>query len=115
MGCFVATAVYQSFDAPQLQVLREFRDKILLSSPEGVRLVQYYYQHGPDWARNLGDHPYLKRFLRPVLSTVAFALEQLDMDSQTTQNTFHTVVGWVDWLVSPSSDEHETQVYPIMP
>jgi len=42
-GCFVATAVYGNPDAPQVQVLREFRDNVLMHNPAGKRFVGFYY------------------------------------------------------------------------
>ncbi|MDP1836781.1 MAG: CFI-box-CTERM domain-containing protein [Chlamydiales bacterium] len=104
LGCFVATAVYQSWNAPQLNVLREFRDKVLLTNPAGVRLVGYYYQHGPTWAKDLGHRPYLRAFLKPIISSVSFVLEQINLDSETTQYVFHSAVDWFEWVVSPWTD-----------
>ena len=42
-GCFVATAVYESPDSPEVQVLRQFRDEVLNPNPIGRRLVDFYY------------------------------------------------------------------------
>ena len=42
-GCFVATVVYGNPEAPQVQVLREFRDTVLMEHPIGRRFVDFYY------------------------------------------------------------------------
>ena len=41
--CFVATAVYGDNNAPQVQILREFRDKVLMESNIGRSFVNFYY------------------------------------------------------------------------
>jgi len=41
--CFVATAVYGDSNAPQVQTLREFRDRVLMESDIGRLLVDFYY------------------------------------------------------------------------
>ncbi len=116
LGCFIATAVFQSWDAPQLTVLRAFRDRIMLTSPEGVKLVSYYYQHGPYWAQDLQSHPVLKAILRPLLSGVAATLNLMNLDSPATQKILQTSVGWVEWMVSPfmsSEPQTHTTIYPV--
>ena len=42
-NCFVATAVYGDIDAPEVQVLREFRDNVLMESDLGRKVVDFYY------------------------------------------------------------------------
>jgi hypothetical protein len=46
LECFVATAVYGSTDAPELESLRFFRDELLLPSKLGRSLVERYYRVG---------------------------------------------------------------------
>ena len=46
-GCFVATAAYGDPGHPMVQILREFRDKYLLTFSAGKWFVYQYYQHGP--------------------------------------------------------------------
>ena len=46
-GCFVATAVYGSAEHPDVRLLREFRDKILLQSALGRITVRLYYFTAP--------------------------------------------------------------------
>lgn len=53
--CFIATAVYTSPTAPQVAVLREWRDTRLNSSILGRALVWVYYQISPPIAKWLGS------------------------------------------------------------
>lgn len=41
--CFVATAVYGSENAPQVQTLRDFRDNVLMKNSLGSSFVNFYY------------------------------------------------------------------------
>lgn len=79
--CFVATAVYGDPDAPQVLVLRQFRDRVLLATEEGRDLVRLYYHHGPDWAAWVLDHRWSRRVLRPALDLIASSIESVDIDS----------------------------------
>lgn len=49
--CFVATATFANEDHPDVQLLRSFRDRILLNSVTGAAFVRWYYKHGPAVAR----------------------------------------------------------------
>lgn len=66
-GCFIATACYGSHDAPEVRVLRRFRDESLLASPHGRWLVKRYYQASPLVAAWLGRHPALANKIRELL------------------------------------------------
>ena len=41
--CFVATAVYGDINAPEVQVLRDFRDHVLMENGLGRKVVNLYY------------------------------------------------------------------------
>jgi hypothetical protein len=41
--CFVATAVYGDRNAPQVEILREFRNNVLMQSAVGRAFVDFYY------------------------------------------------------------------------
>jgi len=46
-GCFIATATCGSPDAPEVEVLREFRDAVLRRSRLGRRFIAVYYNFSP--------------------------------------------------------------------
>jgi hypothetical protein len=74
-GCFIATAAYGSPLAPSVQVLREFRDRFLVTNAPGRAFVKWYYTNGPAAARYLNEHPALKPLAQAALApAVAAAL-----------------------------------------
>jgi len=76
-GCFIATAAYGTPMAKEIEILREFRDKYLMTNPVGKGLVEFYYRVSPPIAEFITKHPSLKPIVRvgllPVvaMSTVA--------------------------------------------
>jgi polyhydroxybutyrate depolymerase len=66
-GCFIATAVYGTPTAHQLDVLREFRDDVLLKSTFGSRLVELYYRMSPPIADFISGHSFVKTLVRELL------------------------------------------------
>ena len=51
--CYIATAVYGSYDAPEVLCLRQFRDKTLSASLFGRLFIRLYYFLSPPIARRL--------------------------------------------------------------
>jgi len=70
-GCFIATAAYGTDTAKGLDVLRSFRDNILLSNPYGRILVKAYYFTSPPIAHSLSQHEYVRDATRILLVTPA--------------------------------------------
>ena len=66
-GCFIATAAYRTPTAEQLDVLREFRDGVLLKSTVGSRLVDLYYQVSPPIADFISEHGIVRTLVRELL------------------------------------------------
>jgi hypothetical protein len=64
--CFVATAAYGSETAGQLNVLRAFRDQVLLKSAVGSRLVDTYYRLSPPVADFIAKNDVLRAAVRAV-------------------------------------------------
>ena len=65
--CFIATAAYGSSTAQQLDVLREFRDDVLLESTIGSGLVDLYYQVSPPIAEFISEHSFVRTLVRELL------------------------------------------------
>jgi hypothetical protein len=66
-GCFVATAAFGSPLAREVGVLRTLRDRYLLASPEGQKLVALYYAASPPLARRIAADEELRRVARGLL------------------------------------------------
>jgi hypothetical protein len=69
-GCFIATAVYGTAMAGEIQILREFRDQYLLTNPLGRAFVDFYYKTSPPIAEFIAEHPGLKPIVRASLVPV---------------------------------------------
>jgi len=88
-GCLIATAAFGSELSPQVQLLREVRDNVLLSTSSGTSFMtgfnSIYYSFSPtvaDWERN---NPVFKEVVKtaitPMLSTLTI-LNYVDIDSK---------------------------------
>ncbi len=69
-GCFIATSAYGSPFRKEVFILREFRDRYLLTHPPGRLFVSLYYTISPPVARLIAGHENLKAFTRMALSPV---------------------------------------------
>jgi hypothetical protein len=78
-GCFIATAAYGTPMAKEIQILREFRDKYLLTNPLGKGLVDVYYRISPPIAQFITEHsslkPIVKAGLKPVVAMCSIIFE----------------------------------------
>jgi len=71
--CFVATAAYGTDTAKEIDILREFRDTVLLPSSLGAKLVSLYYQISPPVANFISQHEVLRTavrvgFIEPIVA-----------------------------------------------
>jgi hypothetical protein len=66
-GCFIATAAYGTPTAKQIDVLREFRDVVLLKSTVGSRFVALYYRLSPPIADFIARSDLLRTLVRELL------------------------------------------------
>jgi len=65
--CFIATAAYGTETASQLDILRDFRDQVLLKNALGSRFVEAYYKFSPPVADFISKHDFLRIVVREVL------------------------------------------------
>lgn len=66
-GCYIATAVYGSYDAPEVIVLRKFRDNVLRNSFLGGLFISTYYTISPYIATKLKGHHKINSIIRGLL------------------------------------------------
>jgi hypothetical protein len=73
--CFIATAAYGSYQHPFVEILRQFRDEVLLPTHSGTRFVDWYYAHSPPAAAYISAHPLARTATRiglwPVIGFAA--------------------------------------------
>jgi len=65
--CFIATAAYGTPTAEQIDVLREFRDVVLLESAAGSQFVALYYRLSPPIADFIARSDLLRILVRELL------------------------------------------------
>ncbi len=65
--CFIATAAYGDPSHPDVEVLRQFRDRYLKKSRAGRAFVDFYYRYSPPVARFVEKHPVLRELSRILL------------------------------------------------
>jgi len=75
-GCYIATAVYNSYDAPEVLCLRRFRDEVLSSSILGRLLITLYYRFSPSVAEKLKRTRLINTAVRKALDKIVRRLNQ---------------------------------------
>ena len=74
-GCYIATAVYGSYDAEPVLVFRRFRDERLASHAFGRAFIRSYYAVSPPLARYFAGRTALNRLARRLLDSLARLLD----------------------------------------
>jgi hypothetical protein len=62
--CFIATAAYGTDTAKEIDILREFKDAVLLSNSLGAEFVSLYYKTSPPVANFISRHEVLRTAVR---------------------------------------------------
>lgn len=71
--CFIATAAFGSYMAPEVLTLRRFRDTVLMSSAPGRAFVRFYYAVSPPLAAVIADSPALRFVTRIAVMPLVVA------------------------------------------
>ncbi len=66
-GCYVATAVYGSYDCPQVWTLRRYRDDTLAKTWHGRAFIHTYYAISPTLVKWFGNTNWFKNMWKPKL------------------------------------------------
>ena len=75
-GCYIATAVYGSYDCPPVWVLRRFRDNTLAKSLCGRAFIRVYYAFSPTLVKWFGKSLWFTRFWRGRLDRLVAKLKE---------------------------------------
>jgi len=67
-GCFIATAAFGSLWHPEVTLLRQFRDQVLLTNQAGRLFVKFYYVTSPPLADIIRANESLRAIFRAGLS-----------------------------------------------
>lgn len=74
-GCYVATAVYGSYDCPQVWTLRRYRDYTLAGTWYGRAFVKTYYAISPTLVKWFGNTEWFKKMWRGKLDSMVERLQ----------------------------------------
>ena len=76
-GCYIATAVYGSYDCPEVWTLRRYRDTILKLSWYGRLFIKLYYAISPKIVKRYGNNGlFLKHCKKHLDKFVAYLNEK---------------------------------------
>ncbi len=67
-SCYVATMVYGSYDAPEVLVLRKFRDNFLQKFYLGRFFIKTYYKYSPHFVKRFQNHENVHKSIRFILN-----------------------------------------------
>jgi hypothetical protein len=73
-GCYVATMVYGSYDAPNVLVLRSFRDRFLQRFAAGRSFIRWYYANSPKFVAKHRDKKLLGTIIRSILNAFVWVI-----------------------------------------
>lgn len=80
-GCYVATAVYGSYDCPQVWTLRRFRDYILAETWYGRAFIHTYYAISPTLVKWFGKTEWFKKMWQGKLDRLVAKLQSEGVES----------------------------------
>jgi hypothetical protein len=76
-GCYIATAVYGSYDCPQVWVLRRYRDLKLKNSVFGRIFIKVYYAVSPTLVKYFGNKVWFIKAWKKFLNHKIYTLRNL--------------------------------------
>ena len=80
-GCYVATAIYGSYDCPEVWTLRRFRDNTLASTWYGRAFIRTYYAVSPTLVKWFGHTTWFKNMWRGKLDKMVYSLQKQGVES----------------------------------
>lgn len=80
-GCYVATAVYGSYDCPEVWTLRRYRDYELAETWHGRLFIKAYYAISPTIVKWFGDTAWFKKMWKGKLDRMVSNLQQKGVEN----------------------------------
>ena len=80
-ACYVATAVYGSYDCPEVWTLRRFRDYTLAETWYGRTFIKTYYAISPTLVNLFGEKSWFKNIFKKQLDIMVKKLNTQGVES----------------------------------
>lgn len=112
-GCFIATAAFGNYDAPEVLVLRAYRDNYLSKSWLGRGFIDFYYSISPPLAALLDQSPLLRQMTRGAfLTPVVYLMRQAGINPNKihAENEQPSTASGVRSPIATSREKHRGQV-----
>lgn len=77
-GCFIATATYGSPDVTDVKILRQFRNRYLLTNKWGREFVKFYNRHSPPIAEYIEKRDWAKKVVRVMLKPAVWIASKVN-------------------------------------
>ena len=90
-GCYIATAVYGSYDCPQVWTLRRFRDDTLAETWYGRTFIRVYYSISPTLVKWFGHCAWFQKMWRDRLDHMV-----ADLNAKGVEGTPYNDKNWHD-------------------
>lgn len=81
-GCYIATAVYGSYDCEEVWVLRRWRDSVLAHSTAGRAFIRLYYATSPRIVDSIGQRAWFRATTKLPLDRFVVALRRAGFSSR---------------------------------
>lgn len=88
-GCYVATAVYGSYDCPQVWTLRRYRDDRLASTWHGRAFIRTYYAISPTLVKWFGHTQWFRKMWKGKLDRMV-----ANLNAEGVENTPYQDKAW---------------------
>ena len=75
-GCYIATAVYGDYDAPEVLTLRMYRDIVLKKTLIGRAFIRLYYATSPKLASKLKGHTFINSKVKKILDRMVYKINR---------------------------------------
>lgn len=87
-GCYVATAVYGSYNSPEVWTLRRFRDNTLDETWYGRAFIKTYYTISPTLVKWFGETAWFKNLWRKPLDRLVTTLKSKGVEDTPYQDAY---------------------------